>query len=98
MAGSKRLSIYHLQIRHLHLQEMRYLRMLLEVLHIYGLSCNVYKNAIDNLLEYYKNNPDSRDIVHGPLIYDDLKSPSTHFKPTDGVETCTVNGLQTAKI
>ena len=43
-----------------------------------------YKNALDDLLEYYKNNPYSRDIVHGPLIYDDLKSPSTHFKPTWG--------------
>ena len=51
-----------------------------------SMDCHVlfYKNAIDNLLEYYKNNPYSRDIVHGPLIYDDLKSPSTHFKPTWG--------------
>jgi len=51
-----------------------------------SMDCHVlfYKNAIDNLLTYYNNNPNSKDIIHGPLIYDDLKSPSTHFKPTWG--------------
>ena len=40
--------------------------------------------ALDSLLDYYAVNPNCKNIVHGPLIYDDLLSPSTHFKPTWG--------------
>ena len=43
-----------------------------------------FKDSLDNLLDYYAVNPECKDIVHGPLIYDDLRSPSTHFKPTWG--------------
>ena len=38
-------------------------------------------NALDALIRYYAANPNCKNIVHGPLIYDDCKSASTHFKP-----------------
>lgn len=40
-----------------------------------------FLNSIESLLDYYSNNPNCKNIVQGPLIYDDLKSPSTHFDP-----------------
>lgn len=48
-----------------------------------SMDCHVlfFNNAIDSLIEYYKRNPNCKNIVHGPLIYDGLNSPSTHFKP-----------------
>ena len=44
------------------------------------LFCN---GAIDKLLKYYEDNPDCKNIVQGPLVYDhlDAKVASTHFKP-----------------
>lgn len=41
-----------------------------------------FNNSIDTLLNYYKSNPNCKNIIQGPLIYDDLKSPSTHFVPS----------------
>jgi predicted glycosyltransferase involved in capsule biosynthesis len=38
-------------------------------------------NALDNLMEYYKLNPNTKNLVQGPLLYDGLNSVSTHFKP-----------------
>lgn len=38
-------------------------------------------NAIKNLLEYYKENPDTKNLIQGPLWYDDLNNYSTHFDP-----------------
>jgi len=38
-------------------------------------------NSIDVLLNYFNNNPDCKDLVQGPLWYDDLKNLSTEFKP-----------------
>ena len=37
--------------------------------------------AIKNLLEYYQKNPDTKNLIQGPLWYDDLKHISTHFEP-----------------
>ncbi len=37
--------------------------------------------AIRKLLDYYERNPDSPDLLQGPLVYDDLNSISTHFEP-----------------
>jgi len=37
--------------------------------------------AIQNLLSYYQKNPNTKDLIQGPLIYDDLKNISTHFDP-----------------
>lgn len=38
-------------------------------------------NAIDNLLAHYSNNPNCKDLIQGPLWYDDLKNYSTEFAP-----------------
>lgn len=35
--------------------------------------------AIARLRQYYADHPDTRDLLQGPLLYDDLKSISTHF-------------------
>jgi hypothetical protein len=47
------------------------------------LDCHVLlkHNAIDNLLNYYWKNPECKNLVQGPLVYDDLENISTHFKP-----------------
>jgi hypothetical protein len=36
-------------------------------------------NAIDNLLKYYEQNPETNDLIQGPLWNDDLVNLSTHF-------------------
>ncbi len=38
-------------------------------------------NAIKNLLDFYKKNPETNDLIQGPLWNDDLKNLSTHFDP-----------------
>ena len=45
--------------------------------------CHVllYPGAIDALLKYYQENPECKNLVQGPLLYDDIKSVSTEFKP-----------------
>jgi len=40
--------------------------------------------AIDALLEYYADNPDCKDLVQGPLLYDSLVGHLTHFRPIWG--------------
>lgn len=37
--------------------------------------------CIDKLLEYYNENPNCKDLVQGPLLYDDLNNYSTEFFP-----------------
>lgn len=37
--------------------------------------------AIRKLIDYFDEHPDTPDLLQGPLIYDDLKSISTHFEP-----------------
>lgn len=39
------------------------------------------QNALTKLLEYYEKNPNCKNLVQGPLIYDDLVNISTHFDP-----------------
>lgn len=39
------------------------------------------KDSISNLLKYYDKNPDTKNLIQGPLLYDDLVSVSTHFDP-----------------
>lgn len=48
-----------------------------------SIDCHVFlmPNAIDHLLRYYMMNPDCKNIVQGPLVYDDLNNMSTHFYP-----------------
>lgn len=38
--------------------------------------------GISFLLNYFNNNPDCKNLIQGPLWYDDLKNVSTHFNPT----------------
>ena len=37
--------------------------------------------AIARLKAYYREHPDSIDLLQGPLLYDDLENLSTHFEP-----------------
>lgn len=50
-----------------------------------SMDCHVLfcEGAIDALLDYYKENPECKNIVQGPLVYDhiDYNSASTNFKP-----------------
>ena len=45
------------------------------------LDCHVLiqKNGIDNLLNYYLENKNCKNLIQGPLLYDDLINVSTHF-------------------
>lgn len=47
------------------------------------LDCHVLLeiDGIKNLLEYYEQNKDCKNLVQGPLWYDDLQNYSTHFNP-----------------
>ena len=47
------------------------------------MDCHVIfpSGAIDSLLKYYEDNPDCKNIVQGPMLYDNIKSYATHFKP-----------------
>ena len=41
----------------------------------------IQKDGIDNLLKYYEDESTHKNIVSGPLLYDDMKHISTHFEP-----------------
>lgn len=41
----------------------------------------IEKDGIDNLLKYYDDETTHKNIVSGPLLYDDMKHISTHFNP-----------------
>lgn len=47
------------------------------------MDCHVFlePGAIAKLLDYFDTNPDTRDLVQGPLVYDDLTKLATHFEP-----------------
>lgn len=47
------------------------------------LDCHVLlqQDAIKNLLHYYSQNENCKNLVQGPLIYDDLSNYSTQFDP-----------------
>ncbi|GLS23810.1 hypothetical protein GCM10007874_68310 [Labrys miyagiensis] len=47
------------------------------------LDCHVLvvSGAIARLLHYFDDNPDSIDLLQGPLVNDDLMAISTHWKP-----------------
>lgn len=44
----------------------------------------IESGGIDTLLNYYHENPDTSDLIQGPLWYDNLRDYSTHLKPTWG--------------
>jgi hypothetical protein len=37
--------------------------------------------AIEKLLQYYEQNLDTKNLIQGPLLYDDFHTISTSFKP-----------------
>jgi hypothetical protein len=41
----------------------------------------IQRDGIANLITYFNNNPDCKNLVQGPLLYDDLNNVSTHFDP-----------------
>jgi hypothetical protein len=41
----------------------------------------IVPGAIKRLLDYLSAHPDTKDLLQGPLLYDDLKSVATHFSP-----------------
>ena len=47
------------------------------------IDCHVFivPGAIKKLFDYFDANPESKDLLQGPMIHDDLKTFSTHFKP-----------------
>jgi hypothetical protein len=47
------------------------------------MDCHVMfaEDAISHLLSFFENNPNCKDLVQGPLLYNDLKHESTHFDP-----------------
>lgn len=47
------------------------------------LDCHVLlaPNALTYLMNYFKDHPDCKDLVQGPLLYDDLRNYSTEFFP-----------------
>lgn len=48
-----------------------------------GLDCHVLlpNNFISDLLSYYHRNPNTKDLIQGPLLMDDLSTRFTHFDP-----------------
>jgi len=38
-------------------------------------------NGIKHLIDYYNQFPETKNLIQGPLLYDDLKNVSTHFNP-----------------
>jgi glycosyltransferase involved in cell wall biosynthesis len=48
-----------------------------------SIDCHVLiaSGGIESLLNYYSTQPDCKDIVQGPLWYDDLRNFSTEFSP-----------------
>lgn len=47
------------------------------------MDCHVLfaKDSIESLLSYYEKNIDCKNIVSGPMVYDNLKNESTEFLP-----------------
>lgn len=37
------------------------------------------KDSIKELVEFYKKNPNTKDLISGPLLYDNMVNVSTHF-------------------
>jgi hypothetical protein len=48
-----------------------------------SIDCHVLieNGGLESLLTYYMQNPDCKDIIQGPMLYDNLKQYSTHFSP-----------------
>lgn len=51
--------------------------------YVVSMDCHVLfePGSIKKLIEYYEQNPDTKNLLQGPLVYDDLKTCSSHFDP-----------------
>jgi len=51
--------------------------------YVLTMDCHVFivPGALKRLLDYLESHPDTSDLLQGPLVYDDLKTISTHFEP-----------------
>jgi hypothetical protein len=51
--------------------------------YVLSMDCHVFfaPGSLKRLLKYYDENPDTSDLLQGPLLHDDLASVSTHFEP-----------------
>lgn len=51
--------------------------------YVASIDCHVLfvPGSIKKLIDYYEQNPDTKDLLQGPLLYDDLKTTSSHFNP-----------------
>ncbi len=47
------------------------------------IDCHIFvvPGAVKKLISYCESHPNSRDLLQGPLLYDDLETWSTHFEP-----------------
>ena len=47
------------------------------------IDCHIFivPGAVKKLISYCQAHPDSKDLLQGPLVYDDLETCSTHFEP-----------------
>lgn len=41
----------------------------------------IQRNGLDSLLNYFYDNKDCKNLIQGPLLYDNLTNISTHFDP-----------------
>lgn len=50
---------------------------------VLGMDCHVFlhNDVVGRLLTYIDENPDSKDLFHGPIFYDNLHTYSTHMEP-----------------
>lgn len=50
---------------------------------VISMDCHVLfeRGCLKKLVDFYKNNPETKDFFQGPLIYDDLIGYSSHFEP-----------------
>ena len=50
---------------------------------VLSMDCHVFfeVGVLEKLIKYYEENPKTNNLLQGPLVYDDLRSISTHFDP-----------------
>ena len=41
----------------------------------------IVPGALSKLIDYFEAHPDSRDLLQGPMLYDDLRKIATHMEP-----------------
>lgn len=51
--------------------------------YVLSMDCHVlfFPGVIKKLIEYYEQNPNTKNLLQGPMVYDNLNTISTHFDP-----------------